>query len=107
MSDPNDFDERYARIRENYVGRVRDRMATIERAVEALREEFEVERFDEIRQLVHRLAGSGETMGFPDISARSIELEEQLDAIDPASEEAWLTEVEDYCREIRDLVADD
>lgn len=107
MSDGADFEERYAELRADYVRRVRERVSTIERAVGALREGLDVERFEEIRRLVHRLAGSGETMGFSELSARSIELEERLDDVELAAGGTWIEEVEDYCREVRELLPED
>lgn len=103
MGDERTFEERYEQLREEYGERVLGRIDRIEELAEGLRGEYDEATFDELFRSVHRLSGSGETMGFPQVSELSIELEERLEAARAGDREEWLEEVESYCRDIRDV----
>lgn len=103
MGDERTFEERYEQLREEYGDRVLDRIGRIEELAEGLGGEYDEAAFDELYRLVHRLSGSGETMGFPRVSELSIELEERLERARAEDRGEWLEEVGSYCREIRDL----
>ena len=103
MSEERDFEDRFAELRSQYADRVCERIAEIERVAAALREEFHGELFDELYQSVHRLSGSGETMGFPKLSELSIALEERLESAEPSERAEWLEQVEIYCRRVRGM----
>jgi len=106
MTGDSDFEDRYEELRSQYVDRLEERVEAIEEMAASLREQYDPETFRELFDLVHRLSGSGETMGFPAISEVSIELEERLKAIEAADSEDWLEAVDAYCRRIREVLRD-
>ena len=107
MSDNSDYERRFARLQASYLERVEGRIARLEELRDACREGGDAEDFDEIYQIVHRMSGTGETMGFPKIGEASIAVEERLDRAEGAlrDDPALLGEVlEGYCTRLRGLL---
>ena len=98
----DDFESRYAELQAQYVDRTRERIAELESLLERADGKLDGEAIDAIYQIVHRLSGSGETMGFDEISRLSIALEEELESERTAELEE---RVRDYCRRIRACLA--
>ncbi len=81
MSDDDSFEEGYARLRRRYVERAGERLDRVETALERLEGPGDVDELETIRGIVHRLAGSGETLGFPEVSEHAIAAEEVIDGV--------------------------
>lgn len=104
MSDSGDFESRYAELREGYVVRVRERIERLEGLAGELEEGGGAEVVEEIYQVVHRLSGSGETMGFPEVSELSIEVEEELEVGEPGDD--LPRRLRGYCDALRACLGD-
>jgi HPt (histidine-containing phosphotransfer) domain-containing protein len=103
MSDSESFEERYSKLQHQYIERTKARLERLETLSRELGSSDPEERFDEILQIVHRLAGSGETLGFAEVSDCSAETEEWLKGVsEPAQAlETIRHRIVKYVREVR------
>ena len=103
----DDYDNRFAALQQDYLERVAGHVERLEELGTGLRAGVDRETFDELHGLVHRLAGTGETMGFPAIGRAAQSLEAHLEAADGPAELAGgeaAEAVEAFCDRLRDIL---
>lgn len=106
----SEFDRRFRQLQEKYIDRTERRLQRIEELGEQLAATGMREDAEELHNLVHRLAGSGETLGYPKITEVSAQLEETLETILdtwPPEDTEWLPALSTYCEEIRQILQSD
>ncbi len=82
MELPEVLREQLTALVAEYVRLLPNRIEEIERAFEAVGEKpHEIETYAQLRLLVHKLAGSGATFGFDEITSSARELEDRLSTI--------------------------
>ena len=96
----DDYDSRFAALQRNYLERVAE---DLDRLIELQTMLGEAEAGDEVYGIVHRLAGTGGTMGFPAIGEAAVDLEELLER-EEASVDEREAAVEVFCDEVRDVL---
>lgn len=64
-----DINAKLARVRESYINSLSDKITQINKLWLALSKKWDKENYDELHLLVHSMAGSAETFGFPELTA--------------------------------------
>lgn len=106
----NDAQEMLRLLREGYIARLPEKFNQIELSWQILQQSgWETEPARKMHGMVHKLAGSGASYGFPVISqaARSLEiyLEEMLE--NPAAHAAdWPAEIKQLLADLEQAIAD-
>jgi chemotaxis protein histidine kinase CheA len=80
-TDDADLDAELAALRAEYATRLPERIVQIERTWASVEAEWNRETFDLLHSMVHKLAGSGASFGFDDVSTTARALEDLLMAV--------------------------
>ena len=105
MSESSEFEEGYRRLQQRYVDRTLERIERLESLVND-GDAGGAKTLQKVVRIVHRLAGSGETMGFAEVSELSIAMEERLGSVEESADGTWRGEVEAYCRDVREALGE-
>lgn len=85
---PQDIHAQLRALQRDYAARLPDRAAEVATRFEALRARWCPREATELRRLVHNLAGSGASYGFPAVSTGARRVEHALDAAIAAAPDA-------------------
>jgi len=100
-----DFDDRFAALRAQFLGRLGERIDSLDALVDGMERDPAADTgagaLREIREIAHKLAGSGGTFGFPGVSLVARDLEEIADRV---MTHGNIPDAAD-CRRARDLIA--
>ena len=99
-----DIHDQLRALQQDYAARLPGKAAEITTRFAALRDHWSPVDAAELRRLVHNLAGSGASYGFPDVSAGARQLERALDAA-LAATSATATDLDAVGDALRALVA--
>lgn len=96
MSDEQEIARRLAELRGRYLGDVAAKVALMEALLGQLQQAWDHEALAHMRLMAHRLAGSGATFGYADVSERARALEQLLKPLlnGPAPDVAQLDAIE-------------
>ncbi|MBL6927699.1 MAG: sigma 54-interacting transcriptional regulator [Rhodospirillales bacterium] len=108
----SDFEDRLAALRSSFQNGLGERIADLENAAKGMSasEDDATARsaLAEVRKIVHRLAGSGTTFGFPEVTQNARELEDKCDerlATDARPDAADLTQLSEFIETLREAAA--
>src|SRR5262245_10911095 len=73
--DPTEFERALDTLRDEYARNLSDKLEELEATWHSLEYEWNPQQFDKLTHLAHRLAGSGATFGFANITYTARELE--------------------------------
>ncbi len=107
---PKDINERLQELKRAYVNSLGAKIEEVEAAVQAAGDDplsgQGLEALDALKQLVHKLAGSGGTFGFAEISDTAERAETACDAmLETPSMDRWRS-IEGHLEELRNAVED-